>query len=133
MKQPIPTQNVGQIDPFLLIHHHTSKFHQELTVGMRVDPHPHRGFSPITFIWEGGVHHRDSRGNNSVVEAGGVQWMDVGMGIIHSERPPARLCEEGGIQEIIQIWVNLPSSKRPWNPYTFHSKKIYQRLMVILT
>ena len=117
VKQPIPTQSVAQIDPFLLIHHHTSNIQpgtDRWDAG--VGPHPHRGFSPITFIWEGGVHHRDSRGNNSVVEAGGVQWMDVGMGIIHSERPPARLCEEGGIQEIIQIWVNLPSSKKTMEP-----------------
>ncbi len=117
VKQPIPTQNVEQIDPFLLIHHHTSNIPSGTDRwDAGVGPHPHRGFSPITFIWEGGVHHRDSRGNNSVVEAGGVQWMDVGMGIIHSERPPARLCEEGGIQEIIQIWVNLPSSKKTMEP-----------------
>ena len=117
VKQPIPTQSVDQIDPFLLIHHHKS------TVPAGTDrwdagvgPHPHRGFSPITFMWEGGVHHRDSRGNNSVVGGGGVQWMDVGMGIIHSERPPAELCEKGGVQEIIQIWVNLPHSKKMMEP-----------------
>ncbi|MDC1022155.1 pirin family protein [Schleiferiaceae bacterium] len=117
VKQPIPTQSVDQIDPFLLLHHHTSTIPSGTDRwDAGVGPHPHRGFSPITFIWEGGVHHRDSRGNNSVVEAGGVQWMDVGMGIIHSERPPAKLCTKGGVQEIIQIWVNLPSSKKTMEP-----------------
>ena len=117
LKQPIPTQSVDQISPFLLIHHHTA----EVTVGSDkwnagVGPHPHRGFSPVTFIWQGGVHHRDSRGNNSVVGAGGVQWMDVGLGIVHSERPPAQLCESGGVQEIIQIWINLPKSHKMMEP-----------------
>ena len=117
VKQPIPTQSVDQIDPFLLIHHHRSTIapgtdRWDAAVG----PHPHRGFSPITFMWEGGVHHRDSRGNNSVVSGGGVQWTDVGMGIIHSERPPAELCENGGVQEIIQIWVNLPRAKKMMEP-----------------
>ena len=61
-------------------------------------------------MWEGGVHHRDSRGNNSVVGGGGVQWTDVGMGIIHERL--TELCENGGVQEIIQIWVNLPKAKK---------------------
>ena len=67
-------------------------------------------------MWSGGVHHRDSRGNNSVVDDGGVQWMDAGLGIIHSERPPAKLAEEGGMQEIIQIWINTPSARKMEEP-----------------
>lgn len=107
--QPLPTQAVDQIDPFLLIHHHNS----EVKAGSDpynsgVGPHPHRGFSPVTFIYQGDVHHRDSRGNSSVIKAGGIQWCDMGMGMVHSERPSAELCASGGQQEIIQLWVNLP-------------------------
>ena len=117
LKQPLPTQSVDQIDPFLLIHHHAN----HMPAGTDrwnavVGPHPHRGFSPVTFMWSGGVHHRDSRGNNSVVDDGGVQWMDAGLGIIHSERPPAKLAEEGGMQEIIQIWINTPSARKMDEP-----------------
>lgn len=36
----------------------------------RVGPHPHRGLSPVTFIFKGGVHHRDSSGNSSINEQG---------------------------------------------------------------
>ena len=117
LKQPLPTQSVDQIDPFLLIHHHASSIPagtDRWNAG--VGPHPHRGFSPVTFMWSGGVHHRDSRGNNSVVDDGGVQWMDAGLGIIHSERPPAKLAEEGGMQEIIQIWINTPSARKMDEP-----------------
>ena len=104
VRRPFPTAQLDQIDPFLLIHHHANHMPagtDRWNAG--VGPHPHRGFSPVTFMWSGGVHHRDSRGNNSVVDDGGVQWMDAGLGIIHSERPPAKLAEEGGMQEIIQI------------------------------
>lgn len=117
LKQPMPTQSVDSIDPFLLLHHHAI----EVAPGTDrwnagVGPHPHRGFSPVTFIWSGGVQHRDSRGNNSVVSGGGVQWMDVGLGIIHSERPPADLCETGGLQEIVQVWINLPKVAKMMEP-----------------
>ena len=117
LKQPLPTQSVDQIDPFLLIHHHANHMPagtDRWNAG--VGPHPHRGFSPVTFMWSGGVHHRDSRGNNSVVDDGGVQWMDAGLGITHSERPPAKLAEEGGMQEIIQIWINTPSARKMDEP-----------------
>jgi quercetin 2,3-dioxygenase len=84
-----------------------------------VGPHPHRGFSPVTFIFQGGVHHRDSRGNDSVIYAGGAQWMNAEMGIIHSERPPHDIHERGGRQEIIQLWINTPAKNKMDQPAYF--------------
>ena len=117
VRQPLPTMKVEQIDPFLLLHHHTT----EIEAGTRendagVGPHPHRGFSPVTFIYQGSLHHRDSRGNSSVVRAGGVQWTDVGMGIVHSERPDIDLVTNGGTMEIIQLWVNTPQKHKMDQP-----------------
>ena len=101
IRQPLPTQAVEQIDPFLLLHHANIKAPTHIEPGQSgVGPHPHRGFSPVTFIFQGGVHHRDSRGHDSTVYAGGAQWMNAGMGIIHSERPPNDIHEIGGRQEI---------------------------------
>jgi len=83
VRQPFPTVKVDQIDPFLLLHHADIKVPTHLEPDEAgVGPHPHRGFSPVTFIFKGGVHHRDSRGNDNVVYAGGAQWMNAGMGII---------------------------------------------------
>ena len=117
VRQPFPTLQVEQLDPFLLLHHHVAKL-PEGTVPKRsgVGPHPHRGFSPVTFVYKGGIHHRDSRGNDSVVYEGGTQWVNAGMGIIHSERPPDDIEERGGVQEIIQLWVNLPKSHKMQQP-----------------
>lgn len=120
IRQPLPTQQVDQIDPFLLLHHANIKVPTHLKPGNAgVGPHPHRGFSPVTFIFQGGVHHRDSRGNNSNIYAGGVQWMNAGMGIIHSERPPDDIHEIGGRQEIIQLWVNTPAKHKMDQPAYF--------------
>lgn len=117
VRQPFPTEQVDQIDPFLMLHHHYTIVPADTEPRREgIGPHPHRGFSPVTFIYKGGIHHRDSRGNNSVVYEGGTQWMDAGMGMMHSERPPHDIQERGGVQEIIQIWVNLPRKHKMMQP-----------------
>ena len=117
IRQPFPTNQVAQIDPFILLHHAIVPIPKESDPKHTgVGPHPHRGFSPVTFIFEGGVHHQDSRGNNNTIYKGGIQWMNAGMGIIHSERPPADIQEIGGKQEIIQMWINTPASHKMDEP-----------------
>ncbi len=120
IRQPLPTMNVNQFDPFLLLHHGDIKVPTHLDPDHAgVGPHPHRGFSPVTFIFKGGVHHRDSRGNDSVIYEGGAQWMNAGMGVIHSERPPHDIHERGGRQEIIQLWINTPAAHKMDQPEYF--------------
>ncbi|MBT8379733.1 MAG: pirin family protein [Ignavibacteria bacterium] len=118
LDQPLPNKFIDNMDPFLLIHH----WDEDLKGGKKqkdvgVGPHPHRGFSPVTLIFNGSVHHRDSRGNNSVVNEGGTQWMFAGKGITHSERPAKELAENGGTLEFIQFWVNVPSKNKMEQPY----------------
>ena len=113
LDQSLPVHGVEQIDPFLLIHHWASELpggERERDLG--VGPHPHRGFSPVTLIFKGAVHHRDSLGTKSIIEAGGAQWMNSGKGIVHSERPPKDLAEKGGGFELIQFWANTPANRK---------------------
>lgn len=113
IRQPFPSKKAEHIDPFLLLHHADIKVPTHVdTKHAGVGPHPHRGFSPVSFILKGGVHHRDSRGNDNVIYAGGTQWMNAGMGVIHSERPPDNIQETGGRQELIQLWVNTPAKHK---------------------
>lgn len=123
VKQALPTQKVGQVDPFLLLHHATAKFNiNKQARHQGIGPHPHRGFSPVTFIIEGEVRHRDSWGNDQVAKSGEVQWMHAGAGIVHSERPTDALVAENGKQEIIQLWINSPSIRKMQPPvYTYLS------------
>ncbi len=117
VRQAFPSAKAEMIDPFLLLHHADVKVptHIPLTKA-GVGPHPHRGFSPVSFIFKGGVHHRDSRGNDNVVYEGGTQWMNAGMGVIHSERPTVDIFEKGGRQELIQLWVNTPAAHKMDQP-----------------
>ena len=118
LDQPLPIHGIDAIDPFLLIHH----WDEPLTPGgkqseLGVGPHPHRGFSPVTFIFKGSVRHQDSLGNTAVISFGGTQWMHAGNGIIHSERPGIKLVKQGGDQEFIQFWVNTPAKHKMEAPY----------------
>lgn len=117
LKQPLPLQDLEQVDPFLLLHHAGPKTQQAGgRKAMDVGPHPHRGFEPVTFIFKGAIHHKDSRGNDSIIHAGGVQWMTAGMGIVHSEGLPQEFIEAGGEIEIIQLWINLPAKDKMIQP-----------------
>ncbi|MBL7988088.1 MAG: pirin family protein [Chlorobi bacterium] len=107
IRQPLPSQELEYLDPFILLHH--GVMNVDPTMDLRhagVGPHPHRGFAPVTFLFEGGLRHRDSRGNDSTVHAGGTQWMNAGMGVVHSERPVEHF------NELIQLWVNTPAAHK---------------------
>lgn len=117
LKQAIPTERIDQIDPFLLLHHGEFTYRYDAPARQQgIGPHPHRGFSPVTFIIEGEIHHRDSRGNDQVAKKGEVQWMHAGAGIVHSERPSQKLVDYKGKQEIIQLWINTPAKKKMTPP-----------------
>ena len=129
VKQALPTQKVQQWDPFLLLHHAKVKFSKhKLAKHQGVGPHPHRGFSPVTFVIAGEVHHRDSWGNNQIAKEGEVQWMHAGAGIVHSERPSEALMERQGHQEIVQLWINSPAHKKMIPPtYSYVSNEAMTR------
>lgn len=116
VKQPLPTLQVNQISPFLLLHHFGPV---EMVPGedpLDLGPHPHRGFEPVTFLYSGGIRHKDSRGNEGILRGGDVQWMTAGRGIIHSERASREFLESGGVMEGIQLWVNLPKAYKMVQP-----------------
>ena len=118
VRQPLPSPAIEYLDPFVLLHHGHVVLPEDTelkTAG--VGPHPHRGFSPVTFVFKGGSRHLDSRSNDQAVYAGGTQWMHAGMGIVHSERP---LEHE---MEIIQMWVNSPAKNKMDIPFYFPLSK----------
>ena len=47
--------------------------------------HPHRDTEIVTWVIEGALHHRDDLGNEGVLEAGQVQLLSAGSGVIHTE------------------------------------------------
>jgi redox-sensitive bicupin YhaK (pirin superfamily) len=108
-RRPVPAPGLEQVDPFLFLNHHGPQTYGPHNQGLPFGPHPHRGFETVTFILSGELAHRDSAGHESIIRAGGVQWMTAGSGLIHAEVSPEAFRETGGPLEILQLWVNLPA------------------------
>jgi redox-sensitive bicupin YhaK (pirin superfamily) len=115
-RRPVPGPALEQIDPFLFLNHHGPQTYRPGNQGLPFGPHPHRGFETVTFILEGELAHRDSAGHESVIRAGGVQWMTAGSGLVHAEISPEAFKRDGGPLEILQLWVNLPSRLKMTQP-----------------
>jgi redox-sensitive bicupin YhaK (pirin superfamily) len=60
--------------------------------------------------------HKDSAGHESIIRAGGVQWMTAGRGIVHAEISPPEFLRDGGPLEILQLWINLPGRLKMTEP-----------------
>jgi quercetin 2,3-dioxygenase len=115
IRRPFPTQSLSFIDPFLLLDHMEPL---KLAPGQAkgAPDHPHRGFETVTYLLEGKMHHEDSAGNSGLLEAGDVQWMTAGAGVIHSEMPDIEYFKDGGVLHGFQIWVNLPAVDKMMPP-----------------
>jgi redox-sensitive bicupin YhaK (pirin superfamily) len=116
MRQPLPAGTLDYLDPFILLHHHGPYHFGPNNAGLPFGPHPHRGFETVTLIYQGDVQHQDSRGHNSIIGAGGVQWMTAARGIVHSENTSKAFRENGGDFELIQLWINLPAALKMSQP-----------------
>ncbi len=113
---PLPSRSLNQIDPFLFLNHHGPQKYPAGNSGLPFGPHPHRGMETVTFILEGDIMHKDSGGHESIIAAGGVQWMTAGSGLIHAEVSSDQFKKEGGDLEILQLWLNLPSYLKMTKP-----------------
>jgi len=100
-----------RLDPFLMLDAFRSDDPADWIAGF--PDHPHRGFETVTYMIAGRMRHRDSAGHEGLLEAGGVQWMTAGRGVIHSELPE----QSEGLMEGFQLWLNLPAHDKmrpPW-------------------
>ena len=100
-----------RLDPFLMLDAFGSDQPGDYIAGF--PDHPHRGFETITYMLAGRMRHRDSAGNEGLLQSGGVQWMTAGRGVIHSELPE----QSDGLMEGFQLWLNLPARDKmtaPW-------------------
>lgn len=106
--RPLPAPEVDYVSPFLMIDH----FGPERIAaggGGGLNPHPHRGFETVTFLFEGAMEHQDSLGNRGLLRAGGVQWMTAARGIVHAEYHEKEFSRKGGTLHGVQLWLNLPA------------------------
>lgn len=114
----VPTKTIGmdQLDPFLFLNHHGPQIYKPGNKGLPFGPHPHKGFETVTFILKGDIVHKDTKGHESTITEGGVQWMTAGRGIVHSEVSSEEFKKRGGEIECLQLWINLPSALKQSEP-----------------
>ncbi|MEO6462518.1 MAG: pirin family protein [Candidatus Eisenbacteria bacterium] len=103
--------NTTEFDPFLLLDDFRNDRPADYRAGFPW--HPHRGIETITYVLAGTVDHGDSMGNRGTIDAGDVQWMTAGSGIIHQEMPKG---DETGRMHGFQLWANLPSRLKMTKP-----------------
>lgn len=87
--------------------------------GIAVRPHPHIGLATITYLFEGEIMHRDNLGFVQPIQAGAVNLMTAGRGIVHSERAGDDL---GATSQLhgIQSWMALPRDEEEREPAFVH-------------
>ena len=106
-------ETVEAFDPFLMLDSFDSTNPSDYLAGFPM--HPHRGIETITYLAQGAMAHKDSRGNAGVINAGDVQWMTAGSGIMHEEMPQASERMLG-----VQLWLNMAQSDK-MKPPAYHS------------
>ncbi|HEX7968665.1 MAG TPA: pirin family protein [Stellaceae bacterium] len=106
LNRVIGTPQLAAVDPFLMLDEFRTEDAADYIAGF--PDHPHRGFETVTYMLAGRMRHEDNKGHRGRLEAGSVQWMTAGRGIIHSEMPE----QENGLMQGFQLWVNLPAKDK---------------------
>lgn len=104
-------QDPTELDPFLLFDDFRNDNPADFKAGFPW--HPHRGIETITYVLDGTVSHADSLGNTGDLNAGDVQWMTAGSGILHQEMPRGNA---NGQMHGFQLWANLPGAMKMTAP-----------------
>lgn len=105
-----------RFSPFILLDYNEPHYFTATENRRGVGAHPHRGFETVTIAYDGKIEHHDNRGNHGIIEIGDVQWMTAGSGILHKEYHEKNFSENGGMLQMVQLWVNLPKKDKLTEP-----------------
>jgi len=106
---------MSEADPFLLLDHAGPTLNGP-GEAKGAQWHPHRGFETVTYMLDGELAHHDTTGGGGVIREGETQWMTAGGGIQHEELPTEQLYKQGGLFQVVQLWVNLPPALKMTTP-----------------
>lgn len=115
VKNLFPSNGI-EMSPFLMLDYVGPLQFEPATNRRGVGEHPHRGFETVTIAYQGSVGHRDSAGNTGVLRPGDVQWMTAASGVVHEELHEEEFTKNGGVFEMVQLWVNLPKAQKMSEP-----------------
>jgi quercetin 2,3-dioxygenase len=105
-----------EINPFLMLDYAGPTVVRPGERPRGVDEHPHRGFETVTIAYQGAIEHRDSGGHSGTIYPGDVQWMTAASGVVHEEKHEHEFARQGGVFEMVQLWVNLPKAYKMSEP-----------------
>lgn len=108
VRRSIGSAKLRNFSPFLMLDHFVA------SPGAGFPDHPHRGQETITYLLQGAVDHEDFAGNSGTIEAGDLQFMTAGRGIMHAEMP--RQNPDGSPTAGMQLWVDLPQKLKKCEP-----------------
>jgi redox-sensitive bicupin YhaK (pirin superfamily) len=118
VRRALPSRERRMVGPFVFFDH-MGPAEFAPGSGINVRPHPHIGIATITYLFEGEIMHRDSLGVQQPIQAGAVNLMVAGRGIVHSERPGADLDQLSRLHGI-QSWIALPLADQEIEPLFTH-------------
>jgi redox-sensitive bicupin YhaK (pirin superfamily) len=120
VRRVLPSVKRRMVGPFIFFDHFGPMAVAPGGEGMDVRPHPHIGLATVTYLFDGGIFHRDSLGYAQAIRPGDVNWMTAGSGIVHSERTEPEMRRTGFRMHGIQTWVALPRSHEETAPSFEH-------------
>src|SRR3546814_8336717 len=108
----LPFRKRRMVGPFIFLDH-AGPLHlpPDQLRNADVRPHPHIGLSTVSYLFDGGLMHRDSLGAEQAIRPGEVNWITAGRGIAHSERFDDPASQAGGAFEMIPSRVALPVAR----------------------
>ena len=107
-----PSGNKLNMSPFYMLDYNAKIEFSARNAPRGVGVHPHRGFETVTIAYHGAVAHHDSAGNSGIIYPGDVQWMTAARGILHKEYHEESFSKKGGLFQMVQLWINLPSKDK---------------------
>jgi redox-sensitive bicupin YhaK (pirin superfamily) len=120
VRRLLPAAQQRSVGPFIFFDHF-GPAREAPGVNHDVRPHPHIGLATVTYLFEGAMMHRDSLGNEQLIEPGAINWMSSGRGIVHSERRPAALKDASYTNHGLQLWTALPLAHEEDEPSFTHT------------
>ncbi|MEH1939733.1 MAG: pirin family protein [Nostoc sp.] len=118
-RRSLPYPNRQTVGPFIFFDH-LGPTVMPPNQGIDVRPHPHINLATVTYLFDGALMHRDSLGTVQEIQAGAVNWMTAGKGIVHSERSPDSDRHKETTIHGIQTWVALPVEHEEIDPEFIH-------------
>jgi redox-sensitive bicupin YhaK (pirin superfamily) len=118
VRRVLPAAKRRMVGPFVFLDHMGPAVFPPGS-GINVRPHPHIGLATITYLFEGEIVHRDSLGYRQLIQAGAVNLMTAGRGIVHSERAGEDLAATSRLHGL-QSWIALPLELEEIEPTFLH-------------